>query len=340
MFSNSEAFPILLLPREIRSKIYQEIWAPVINHKKEKPNDNNLADNGCNRLAYDLEQAKEHLEVITTIKNLYDSCHQIRAELLTEPFFTRILPQTQVILGLPYPPPPPRSHLLRSGSLPNDISGFEHLVFTRHMIFQALQSSPAFTKHIQHVRILWDGCMCVNRTGPGTGHDRYRIRSPRFQSYYHNFAYGSLRAVGLEWLANKFQNIKTLEVVVSDAKIAYTREYACGHVAHFMPGPLVGTVVHHEFCQFCELQLVSMQSKTLEKVKFRMFVESHNPPMHGLEHNLNRFRQQWESQLVEWFWRARTTVMARVHQVPVRNVRMLFPSILFIYSMPKTPENS
>ena len=165
--NNTYVFPILRLPAEIRFMICRESCAHLADPEHEDPDNDEMKDNNSDSCidddvyesdSEDLDLTNDQLQMVTTLRNLANSCHQIRDELTGE-FFTRILSKTQVHLGDVYPArrgprrrfPAPRHKVSRLSLINRKIS-------------DVLRSSSLFAKHIQHVSVHWDGCHCKERT--------------------------------------------------------------------------------------------------------------------------------------------------------------------------------
>ncbi|KAH7631984.1 hypothetical protein B0T09DRAFT_407930 [Sordaria sp. MPI-SDFR-AT-0083] len=109
--NNTDVFPILRLPAEIRFMICRESCAHLADPEHEDPDNDEIKDNNSDSCidddvyesdSEDLDLTNDQLQMVTTLRNLANSCHQIRDELTGE-FFTRILSKTQVHLGDVYP---------------------------------------------------------------------------------------------------------------------------------------------------------------------------------------------------------------------------------------------
>ncbi|KAK3948114.1 hypothetical protein QBC32DRAFT_66402 [Pseudoneurospora amorphoporcata] len=206
---NTNTFPILRLPLEIRFMIYRELWTHLADPDNEdlddddsnsEGEDNNEEDPNSHSHHNDdsdwedLEQVTQHLEMVTTIKNLRNSCHQVRDELIAE-FFTRVLSKTQIHVGDVYPPEPRYDS---SGRRPTPRGKILQLPLINPKIFKVLQSSSLVTQYIQHVSVRWDGCSCAEAK-----------RMNRDMRHFGVWYTDAVRATGLDWLA-ECESLKTL----------------------------------------------------------------------------------------------------------------------------------
>lgn len=229
----------------------------------------------CTATEQDRTSTKHQLGMLFAIKILSESGGpNVRSELISA-FFTKKLPTAQVHIGpgdAIYPPCP-------SGS-PRSIWWSPEISAMNREIFNVLQSSSLFTKYIQHISLAWDGCYCLQAAKYGTR---------------------QVRATGLDWLA-KCENLKTLEVIITHSRSA--RRLADGSDDGSDDGMDGRRPWDVEFCQRCRRQLVSV-SKTLEKVKFRMFIRGRM----RWEDEIVHIKPGWEVGLANCFWRERGWVL-------------------------------
>ena len=143
--SHNELLHFLSLPAEIRFMIYREV-SPVIVQSDSKDvqdvdwyNDINFdSDDEEESTLIDkqFEHINQHFEAVVSLQNLFNTCAQIRDELISE------LTLTQLHLRNDYPP----FHAYFGGRV-------SHYTF-----FKKLWSSALFTKHVRHVSLHWGNC--------------------------------------------------------------------------------------------------------------------------------------------------------------------------------------
>lgn len=124
--------------------------------------------------------------LIAGLKSLAKICHKIRDEVLHE-YITHILPVTQIHLG------------------------------SKRSVHKVLRGSPFLFQHIQHVSLLWGGCMCVD--------DSYRGIAQRGD-----------HSRGFRWL-RKLPQLKSLELVFTDPSYKEMQRFSRGRLA--LPAPTV-----------------------------------------------------------------------------------------------------